>query len=308
VDVVATVDQNLSAKRPSSFSGRLAGLLYARRTKVNGWRGVIGGVRGRKGCSGPLSGPPANAMTFDVDSCGDGPLRALSVLRNRPPALAPVLEAVLRPGDCFFEVGANIGAYTLWAAGLVGQTGQVHVFEPVPARAAVLERMVRRNRLEQVFLACTAVGSAVGETGIRRNSGASDLAHMVDGAEADPVAVVTNLDAYAEKHPRPVLVKIDAERVELEVLRGAANLLSECGPALLLGWVPSHPARRRVSQAELMEVLAQAGYQVFNLTRWGLAASGPFSSNVLAMTPQWERFAQVVSLLERTSFPRNQTT
>ena len=47
----------------------------------------------------------------------------------------PIVETMkrtLRPGDTFLDVGANIGYLSAIAAGLVGVTGQVHCFEPVP--------------------------------------------------------------------------------------------------------------------------------------------------------------------------------
>jgi len=42
------------------------------------------------------------------------------------------MERFLRPGDTFIDVGANIGYLSTLALGLVGETGQVHSFEPVP--------------------------------------------------------------------------------------------------------------------------------------------------------------------------------
>ena len=41
-----------------------------------------------------------------------------------------VLSRVLRPGDTFIDVGANIGFFSLMAARLVGQAGKVLAFEP----------------------------------------------------------------------------------------------------------------------------------------------------------------------------------
>jgi FkbM family methyltransferase len=248
-------------------------------------------------------------MVFEVDSCRDGSAHGLSALRYRPPALAPVFAAVLGPGDCCYDVGANIGVYTLWAAGLVGPSGQVHAFEPVPDTMTVLESMVRRNALPQVRLEPCAIGATVGETGMRVYRDASGLAHPVaDPGTADHVARLATLDAYAERHRPPDLVKIDVEGFEIDVLRGATNLLAARSPALLLEMLPGHLTRQGGSQAELVARLAETGYLIFNLTPQGLATRGEFTSNVLALAPQWERFDRVVATLERTPFPRNQTT
>jgi hypothetical protein len=70
---------------------RLAGRLAASLPEVRGRDRVVGWVQGATdGYAGPLRGRFVNGMLFDVDSCRDGSARALSALRYRPPALAPV--------------------------------------------------------------------------------------------------------------------------------------------------------------------------------------------------------------------------
>jgi FkbM family methyltransferase len=289
---------------------RLAGRLAASLPEVRGRDRVVGWAQGpSEQYAGPLRGRFANGMIFDVDSSRDGSARELSALRYRPPALAPVFAAVLGPGDRCYDVGANIGVYTLWAAGLVGPTGQVHAFEPVPDTMAVLTAMVRRNGLSQVRLESCAVGAAVGEIGMRVYRDASGLSHPVaDGGTADHIVAITTLDTYTERRRAPDLIKIDVEGFEIDVLRGAVNLLTDRTPALLLEMLPGHLTRQGRSQAELITWLAELGYMIFNLTPQGLATCGSFTSNVLALAPRWERFDRVVATLERTPFPRNQTT
>lgn len=67
-----------------------------------------------------------------------------------------VLHA-LRPGELFVDVGANIGSYTVLAAGAVG--ADVVAVEPVPTTFAVLRRNVCLNDLvDRVFLRERRVG------------------------------------------------------------------------------------------------------------------------------------------------------
>jgi len=291
---------------------RVAGRLDARLPEIRGRDRVVGWVSGPadRYC-GPLAGRLANGMAFDVASCRDGSARALSALRYRAPALAPVFEAVLRPGDTCYDIGANIGVYTLWAAGLVGPSGQVHAFEPVPPTMAVLGEMVRRNGLDQVVLVASAIGATAGQTGLRSYQDASGRAHAVaDPRRADHLARRETLDAYTARHRPPDLVKIDVEGAEIDVLRGAAAVLEDRAPALLLEMPPSRLARHGASPGheELVGRLVDAGYLVFNLSPRGLAPSGPFTPNVLALAPRWDRFDQVVATLARVPFPRNQST
>ncbi|WP_243408018.1 FkbM family methyltransferase [Frankia canadensis] len=249
-------------------------------------------------------------MIFEVEDCRDGSLRDLVELSYRPPSLAAVFDAILGPGDCCYDVGANVGIYTLWAAGRVGRTGEVHAFEPVPQTRATLARLVGQNALTQVRLSSAAVAATAGTVGLRIYPGSSGLAHQVfDGAAPELTVPATTLDQHAARHRPPDLVKIDVEGFELDVLRGAGELLRVHRPALLLEMLPSHLARRGGDrQGELVALLTGSGYQIFNLTRQGLAVQGAFSANVLALHDRWRRFDRVIAALRRTPLPRNQTT
>ena len=68
-----------------------------------------------------------------------------------------LVQAFLRPGMTFLDVGAHIGYYTLIAARLVGDTGRVHSFEPGTAMRAHLEANVARNDLHNVEIHAQAL-------------------------------------------------------------------------------------------------------------------------------------------------------
>ncbi len=68
----------------------------------------------------------------------------------------------LAPGDVFVDVGANCGAYTLFAARLVGETGSVIAIEPMPEMIARLRFNIRSNKFSNVHVFETAVGASEG--------------------------------------------------------------------------------------------------------------------------------------------------
>src|SRR5271170_5235092 len=57
-------------------------------------------------------------------------------------AVQRVLAERLRPGMILYDLGANIGLFSLLAARLVGATGKVVSFEPDPGVAARLRRNI----------------------------------------------------------------------------------------------------------------------------------------------------------------------
>jgi FkbM family methyltransferase len=56
--------------------------------------------------------------------------------------VAELTEGLLRPGDCFFDIGANYGSIGFLAARRVGPAGQVHFIEPQPQIAAALREAI----------------------------------------------------------------------------------------------------------------------------------------------------------------------
>src|SRR5689334_17872742 len=58
--------------------------------------------------------------------------RALYLWGEHDPRITDVLDAVLSPGDTVLDIGANLGAVSLFACRRVGSTGRVHCFEPQP--------------------------------------------------------------------------------------------------------------------------------------------------------------------------------
>jgi FkbM family methyltransferase len=136
---------------------------------------------------------------------------------------------VLRPGDVLADVGANAGSYTLLAAVVCGST--VHAFEPVPETFRRLEANVALNAIEsRVRRHNVAVGAEPGELAF--TTSLDTMNHALGPGDVDEGAVrsrvVTLDDAMNGEHP--TALKIDVERFESDVLRGATECLRD--PAL----------------------------------------------------------------------------
>lgn len=144
------------------------------------------------------------------------------------------IHTVLHPGDCFVDVGANVGVLTLEAAAAVGQRGRVIAVEPVPANVVRLRRNVALQRCCVVVVE-TAVGASAGtlRLGIadtqREIGNSGSYSSSTEGHTSVEVPVV-RLDDLIEREldagERIALVKIDVEGMEADVLRGGAAALS----------------------------------------------------------------------------------
>lgn len=160
------------------------------------------------------------------------------------PAVQAEIVKHLHPGGCFYDVGAHIGYYSLLAARLVGRQGRAVAFEPDPINAAALQENLSRNNLHQVEVIPAAVWNVSGQVKFQRSSALSPEVSSRRGKVAGPAgeglgaglieSEAVTLDAFAQNHPVPTMIKIDVEGAEAEVLQGAQRLISQARPIWLI--------------------------------------------------------------------------
>ena len=152
----------------------------------------------------------------------------------------------LQAGHTAFDVGANVGCYSLLFGQWVGSSGKVFAFEPAPETFAALSRHVALNSLNDVV---TPVNTAVSNESssvdfLALNTlGMSRLLSQSEQAEASQVirVPVISIDEFcAQESVLPDLIKIDVEGFELSVLRGARETIKACRDRLAL-FVEMHP-------------------------------------------------------------------
>lgn len=151
-------------------------------------------------------------------------------------------RADVRAGDLVFDVGANLGAYTLLFGQWVGAGGRVYAFEPAPDARHGLERHVAINALsERVIVRPEAMSGAEGTAQFMADgaSGANRLT-STSRREGCPVRTTTIDAVCASLGRRPAVIKIDVEGAELDVLKGARQTIAAAGKELRL-YVEMHP-------------------------------------------------------------------
>lgn len=144
-----------------------------------------------------------------------------------------LFRRLAKPGAVVYDVGANVGFYTLLASVLVGPQGKVFAFEPLPRTIDILRRHVRINDLANVTIFAGAVSDHEGTA--RFDAGAiPEMGHLSDKGEFE--VQLFQLDALlaAGRIAPPALMKIDVEGAEVDVLTGAKHILDTHRPHILL--------------------------------------------------------------------------
>jgi len=144
-----------------------------------------------------------------------------------------VLQKLLKPGDTFVDVGANIGIHTVLAAKRVGSKGKVFSFEPEAGNLQILKRNLEENRCQNVTVVQAAVGNKKGRMTFyvdKRNIGTHSLLtkHIrADRRKEVQVDVVTLNDYFNKRKLGIDVMKIDVEGYEPAVLLGSRSVLKK---------------------------------------------------------------------------------
>jgi FkbM family methyltransferase len=174
-------------------------------------------------------------------------------------ALTAFMLEYLRPGMTVIDVGAHLGYETLLAAEVVGPLGRVISFEPNSSIFPWLKR--NTTTLPQVRLVQAAVGDRIGE--IKFDQRPIELSGFSRVGKGEISVPMTTLDLSITE--RPVhFIKCDVEGFEINVVKGAANLLRADRPIVVLeaDMIGDDPARKRAhEQAALMRDI---GYEAFD--------------------------------------------
>ncbi len=169
---------------------------------------------------------------------------------------------LLRKEDCFVDIGANIGSYTILASGHVGAT--TFSFEPVPCTFAHLMANISINQIQEKATAYNiALGSSRGKIGF--NTGSLDTMHHV-AEKNEPVTLnvpVEMLDDVMRNKQVPLLLKIDVEGFETEVINGAMQTLQHEGLKAIIIELNGSGLRYGYNEEEIHKTLGNLKFKAF---------------------------------------------
>ncbi len=147
-----------------------------------------------------------------------------------------LFTSTIRPKMNIYDIGANVGFYTLLASELVGPSGNVIAFEPLPRNIAYLKNILSINNAANVQLIEAAVSGCEGKATFKQGKTDFEGSLVEDGAVGDLEVETVSIDylVATAKIPSPDCIKIDVEGAEVNVLKGAAKTLIRYRPIVFL--------------------------------------------------------------------------
>jgi FkbM family methyltransferase len=168
---------------------------------------------------------------------------------NIEPETVYMYNFLLRPGDVFFDVGANIGWNTLFASFAVESNGAVYAFEPEEKNFNRLEKNIKLNELNNVRACKIALSDKLG-FGSLFKSNENFGNHILDAQGVNTtthpeivqveIATIDSVIQQYEINPNKIrLMKLDTEGSEMAVLNGGSEFIKEYRPNIIFEFSPS---------------------------------------------------------------------
>jgi len=191
---------------------------------------------------------------------------------------ANALISSVRPGDCVWDVGANIGVFTRQLAERVGPSGRVIAVEPF---RSTFERLLTETRhLPQV--SCLPVALAAAENTLCVNgtpeSPWNTLASQCAAGQGEVVHTTTGTSLIAAGQPAPDVIKIDVEGFEEEVIWGFRETLAASHCSAIFIEIHYGQLERRGflrAPARIQSLLRDIGFRLQWIDTGHLKASRP---------------------------------
>jgi FkbM family methyltransferase len=226
-----------------------------------------------------------------------------------------VLRSLIREGDTVFDVGANIGFYTVLFSRWVGVKGKVIAYEPDPSNVDLLKRNLLINKSQNTITRELALGNHVGKDRFSVDYATGATGHIGEGPTYGEVIFgrgreslitvdINTLDVEVERWGTPNLIKLDIEGSEFDVLSGGLRLL-ECRAPIIISELNAWGTTDGVLRVSLAtQLLRDHGYSLWNLDTGVPVKASETGWMILAIPESRIKETRITAVLNR--FENNQ--
>lgn len=144
-----------------------------------------------------------------------------------------LFEKTIKPGSTVYDIGANVGIYTIISSLLCGESGKVYAFEPISHNLKYLKKHVDLNNLNNVTVIEKAVSNINGIIKFEDN-GDHCTSHISFEGEIEVESLSLDHFVFEKENTPPDYLKIDVEGAEDLVIEGALRTIMQYKPEIFL--------------------------------------------------------------------------
>ena len=185
-------------------------------------------------------------------------------------------EEILKEGDTYLDIGANMGVNAIFGSLLVGNTGTVYAFEPEEKNYNLLLENIALNNIKNIIPINAAVSD---ETSVAQlfksttNFGDHRVNQIMistdDHSESVEIVCIT-LDQFIEEYnvdPTKIsLIKSDTQGSEVRVLHGGKKFFNVYEPAVILEFAPHHLQWAGYSPFDILSFIDRMKYTACSMS------------------------------------------
>lgn len=185
------------------------------------------------------------------------------------PHFLSLIKKLLKPGDVFVDIGANIGQHSLFASNIVSDTGKVIAFEPIERLYQQFKESITLNEIHNIDVynyGCSNIQETRNISTPTNNAGASSVIKSYAGGTDTKIRLRT-ADSVLAQESRIDLIKIDVEGYEYFALEGLRETLSRFRPMLLIEYSPYYYGllSDKDTGGKIITLLLTYGYEIIDL-------------------------------------------
>lgn len=190
------------------------------------------------------------------------------------PEMLDAFLRYLKPGMTFVDIGANIGQHTLFVSRIVGASGNVISFEPIPHLYEQIKRSVHANAMTN----CNIINAGCGEKEETKTlyinkaniGGSSLVVPSINSNDGEISIKILKAEDILLDYEKIDLIKIDVEGYEYQALLGLEKIIARDKPVFFIEYSPSFYKRDVQNQEEndglrLLALLQKYGYKIKDL-------------------------------------------
>ncbi len=177
-----------------------------------------------------------------------------------------IIKEVLKPGDIIFELGANIGYYSLLESKLIKETGKIFAIEPELENFNLLKRNIDLNNIKNVEVFNIAISNENGNSKfyVTKDSNLHSMYKPRSGDYKEVIIETRTVDKFLENKGKINFLRMDIEGYEYQALKGMQETLKNNKDLSL--FIELHTSRVGMKKArELLNNLKSYNFEIFAL-------------------------------------------